>query len=756
MNNNFSKEQKFQNRFWQSNKRWLTFLLVLLFALSQNTSTILQAGISFSEDDKEIKSDILKEIIKDARAKVMPFKFATALNANLDAAFNDQSCADRPDGTPCSDGRNCTLNDKCYGGTCLSFEWDSCDDGVSCSADYCDAEADQCATDTTACDCASDSTCFVIPAIADTFTFRVLSHLAPGDEIREHLALEGPYPGPTSVWLEFNISEIELGYQEGVTKASIQMYRNKTHLKPTTTSAEIRINMNVSLWNQDTLTWNNAPAIGEFVGVVNAESLAGQSKSPITITLPVAAVAVINDYYDSGYETFTVVLSANAGSSIHDGYDSTEGAHAQEGTIPPRLLVTVGSKGEQGSESEEPSAGNEMCDAEGGACDGNMMDGGHGCLNNRDCDDGEFCNGSEICFGGICQHGFPPCPGTMRCDEINETCRFDECEEDWECQDRFRCNGEETCGDNGLCVKGQPLCGLVGRCDEETLACKPGGGGGGNYCPGGCPGGCPDDGNPCTKAVCERNGTEGCRCVQRKMTWNPDDPRWICDDGDECTRDDRCFIGECIPGVPINPDLFCNDNNGCTQNLCDPIEGCLNPPVPNGATCDDEISCTINDGCQNGECRGVPRDALCSDGNECTDDTCQPSIGDPETGCVHRVARGRSCDDENACTEIDRCQADGTCEGVPINVGRRCNDDNPCTFDECDPRVGCVNPPNNGASCSDNQWCTDNDHCSGGRCIGNRRACDDGDPCTRDYCEEHSGGHCHHDFIGECSRGNNL
>ena len=42
-----------------------------------------------------------------------------------------------------------------------------------------------------------------------------------------------------------------------------------------------------------------------------------------------------------------------------------------------------------------------------------------------------------------------------------------------------------------------------------------------------------------------------------------------CDDGDLCNGGEACEAGECVAGVA----LVCNDNNGCTDDACDPDVG---------------------------------------------------------------------------------------------------------------------------------------------------------------------------------------
>jgi hypothetical protein len=72
--------------------------------------------------------------------------------------------------------------------------------------------------------------------------------------------------------------------------------------------------------------------------------------------------------------------------------------------------------------------------------------------------------------------------------------------------------------------------------------------------------------------------------------------------------------------------------------------------------------------------------ASCDDGNACTIDACDPTIG-----CTHTQL---ICDDSNACTK-DTCDPVLGCVFTPIN----CDDGDPNTIDTCDPTKGCVNTP---------------------------------------------------------------
>jgi subtilisin-like proprotein convertase family protein len=120
-------------------------------------------------------------------------------------------------------------------------------------------------------------------------------------------------------------------------------------------------------------------------------------------------------------------------------------------------------------------------------------------------------------------------------------------------------------------------------------------------------------------------------------------------------------------------------------------------------------------------------DSDCYDGNVCTDDTCDSSMG-----CVY-ISNSASCNDGNNCTDNDVC-SNGSCSGSTID----CSDGNICTDDSCDPMVGCINT-NNNASCEDGSYCNGLDSCSNGTCSlhsGNPCPGPDGDSNCSESCNE--------------------
>lgn len=162
-----------------------------------------------------------------------------------------------------------------------------------------------------------------------------------------------------------------------------------------------------------------------------------------------------------------------------------------------------------------------------------------------------------------------------------------------------------------------------------------------------------EDGNGCTV---DRFDFERESCVHEAA-------RLPCDDFNGCTVNDLCVEGVCLgEGTSCDDndvctdDLCdprqgcvnrliaeCDDNNPCTADSCDPIEGCRNDTLPDGTPCDDFEQCTEGDICVLGRCRGirVPDLSACDDGNPCSrDDQCiegecrDPNYRPPQLGDI--------------------------------------------------------------------------------------------------------------------------
>ena len=211
-----------------------------------------------------------------------------------------------------------------------------------------------------------------------------------------------------------------------------------------------------------------------------------------------------------------------------------------------------------------------------------------------------------------------------------------------------------------------------------------------------------DDGNSCTSEVCNAgvpghpNKSDGTSC----------------DDGNACTQSDSCQSGTC---TGLNP-VVCPTPDPChTAGACNPTTGqCSNPAKTDGTTCSDGDACTTGDSCQAGTCTGG-NPVICTASDAChVAGTC-----DSQTGvCSNPIANdGTLCDDGDACTQIDTCEAGVCTGGSPVT----CTPSDSChVAGTCDSGTGlCSNPAaSDGTTCDDGNACTQVDTCQAGSCTG--------------------------------------
>ena len=145
------------------------------------------------------------------------------------------------------------------------------------------------------------------------------------------------------------------------------------------------------------------------------------------------------------------------------------------------------------------------------------------------------------------------------------------------------------------------------------------------------------------------------------------------------------------PGKSCNAHDVCAINPVCGQDgLCHP-EGRQN--------CDDGLECTADTCGAAGQCVNTPKEGTCAlpdpggsgdircfaDGAKHPTDPCK-SCDSKTSPTKWGGANGGGCDDGNACTKDDYCQA-GVCGGTYF--GNACNDSLECTEDICDGAGGC-------------------------------------------------------------------
>ncbi|MFN7135106.1 MAG: hypothetical protein ACK4N5_23725, partial [Myxococcales bacterium] len=160
------------------------------------------------------------------------------------------------------------------------------------------------------------------------------------------------------------------------------------------------------------------------------------------------------------------------------------------------------------------------------------------------------------------------------------------------------------------------------------------------------------------------------------------------------------------------PLLACAAPDPCIESTFDRETGtCLQVARPDGAACESPDRCLTATICQQGRCVGAPR--VCDDGDVCTRDRCEPSVG-----CVHE-------------SQLASCTVSGPCK-VPV----------------CDPISGCgERDAPEGAGCGVRD-CVRKSVCRAGQCAeepvlegetcGHAGPCSDAGSCRAGLCEESS------------------
>ena len=124
-----------------------------------------------------------------------------------------------------------------------------------------------------------------------------------------------------------------------------------------------------------------------------------------------------------------------------------------------------------------------------------------------------------------------------------------------------------------------------------------------------------------------------------------------------------------------------------SAGTCNPATGvCSNPLKADGVTCNDGNACTTTDTCQAGNCRGNP--VTCTALDQCHKaGTCNPATG----SCSQpSKPNGTACNDGNACTKNEVCTAGfcGSGSAVTCAAPDQCH-----LAATCNPTLGCGVPP---------------------------------------------------------------
>ncbi len=159
-----------------------------------------------------------------------------------------------------------------------------------------------------------------------------------------------------------------------------------------------------------------------------------------------------------------------------------------------------------------------------------------------------------------------------------------------------------------------------------------------------------------------------------------------CNDRGRCVGPNKCDcdpawrgLEDCSIHTCDRDPTYCDDDDPCTKNECDPASGCK-PPRPlcdSSETCfvgtclpkcRNTLDCPSGNACREGACQeGCFLDGECNDGDPCTTDVCNAS-SDCENHLIHCpgeheiCVRGRcvtACLDSNACEDGELCRDSG-------------------------------------------------------------------------------------------------
>ncbi len=377
------------------------------------------------------------------------------------------------------------------------------------------------------------------------------------------------------------------------------------------------------------------------------------------------------------------------------------------------------------------------------------------------CDDHRSCTQGDSCISGACIPttnscgcrtvlDCPPpgnCESGVTCDAVAGTCNYQNKVDGTSCSDGSLCTpGQDKClagvctGSTTVTCTAIDSCHDAGSCIPSNGACSSPAKGDGTAC---------DDGRSCTtgdaclSGAC-RSQTSSCACsvdadcplpdACHLHAWcdvpsgtchfpnKPDDTP--CDDGSLCTSGETCVGGVCVPATTVT----CTPLDQCHDvGACDRKTGvCSNPDKTEGAQCDDARPCTVGDVCRVGTCAPAADECHCAKDADCAPpDQChQAATCDAGKGICNYPNRadGTGCDDRNACTSGDTCQA-GLCiaaSSVTCTAKDQCYDEG-----SCDPQIGACSNPNklDGSICNDGRSCTLDDNCQDGVCSGKASNC---------------------------------
>lgn len=651
----------------------------------------------------------------------------------------------RADGSACNDGLTCTAPDVCTAGVCGGTKV-KCDDGIACTTDSCSEKLGGCTADRTKCACATSAdcddknpcngveTCNLQTLQCQSGTSVDCSSLNDACNVGACSVATGqcianPKANGTTCD-DANKCTATSSCQAGVCTGSsatvctaIDQCHDAGVCSPSTGACSTPLKANGTTCNDgNACTATDTCQAGKCTG------------SGVT------ACTAIDQCHSAGVCDPTSGACSNPAkannTACDDGSLCTQTDSCQGG-------VCVGASPVTCSASDQcHSIG--TCDPKTGGCSDPAK------ADNTACNDGDACTQTDTCQAGKCTGAKPvvcalpdQCHTAGTCDPAKGTCTNPAKANGTACNDGTLCTQTDTC-QSGVCTGSKPIvcaaldqCHDVGSCDPLKGTCSNPNKTDGTLCndrktctsadkcSGGVCGGAAvacDDKIACTVDSCVE--PTGCNYDTSKCGCTKDAD---CNDNNPCNGVETCNLTtlSCKNGTPTN---CSNLDDACNTGTCDTQTGaCKATPRMDGTACDDSNACTRTDACKAGKCQGSGL-VTCTVSDQCH------SLGvcDTKTGVCSDPPKvdGTGCNDNDACTQTDTCQA-GACKGSnPIG----CTASDQChTAGVCDPAKGtCSNPVKpDGSGCNDGNACTQTDTCQLGACKG-------GNPvvCTADQCHD--------------------
>jgi hypothetical protein len=389
----------------------------------------------------------------------------------------------------------------------------------------------------------------------------------------------------------------------------------------------------------------NIPVVAPNQVLVSGYDLVDLSGDPFPNCLTVTSNQGTFTCDDVGANTVTVTV-VDSGRNSSQCTATVTVTDTNSVCCTPTTEVCDGKDNDCNSSTVESDA---LCD-DGVHCTNDACNGSSGCSNtpsNAACDDGNVCNGIETCSATLgCQAG-----SALVCND-NNPCTVDSCNPSTGCV--------YTPGNAGtVCRATTGACDVADVCDGVNAAC-------------------PVDAVASSSMVC-RASAGACDVAESCDGTAKDCPADAKSTAECRASAGICDVAEICDGLSNDcpADGFVSAGTACgnpTDSVCDNPDtcngagACLANNEPTTTLCRaDAGQCDVAEYCDGaGNC---PSDAFEPAGTACGDQSSgQCDAADTCNGAgvcqANNVANGTACDDNNACTDSDSCQA-GVCASVP-------------------------------------------------------------------------------------------